>query len=364
MPITDLHIVQFKNHAHLHLRPDAKWNVFTGLNGSGKTNALDAIYMSSVLKSFLKHSMDDCIRVGCDFFRLSITHDDSSEVIIKYPQHGTRTIQWRGKQIKRPGEFIGRYPSLLIQPIDDYKLLEGKSERRAVLDHAISQFDGQYLDALMRYNKIILQRNKMLKDMRSRQVFDKDELSIYDPLMIRLSDIIIKARSAFIQQITPYLIDYYIILSDGREIPDLAFVPDARPEELTVYLDRHQLVDIQAGRTSRGPHLDEVDMRLDGHALKKIGSQGQRKSYLMALKLAVYQILRDKSGQLPMLLLDDLFDKLDLNRVSRLLLLLQGEDFGQIFITEKDGESIERLMYSLGIEMKIIHFHTTSTEEE
>ena len=354
MTLTRIELNQFKNHHRFEFNPNIRWNAFVGLNGSGKTNALDGIYICCVLKSFLNHSMQDCVAFDQSFFRLVTVHDQQDEVIITYEKGGKRKIKWKGRSIQKPTDFIGKYPAMIIQPIDDYTLLAGSGARRKIIDGAISQFNRVYLSDVLRYKKLLRQRNALLKKMRTTNNTNTSELDILDQMMSDTALRMIPHRRAFVQSIKDGLHEYYLFLSGGQEIPDISYKPNTLESAYLYSLQQNQQVDLNAGRTTIGPHLDDIDMRLNGHKLKDIGSQGQRKSFLLALKLSIYQQMLMKSTHKPILLLDDLFDKLDINRVSRLIQLLNGPEFGQIFISEKDGDTINNLFDELNIDIHIL----------
>ena len=347
MELEGIKFTNFKNHLDLNIQPASKWNAITGMNGRGKTNALDGIYLLCVLKSFLNHSMDQCISWDREFLRIEAAFEERTKVEMTYPKHGSRRLLVNGKKINKIAEYIGRYPIMVIQPVDDYKLLEGSQARRRILDQAISQMNGRYLQALMRYNKLIKQRNALLKRLRRRGERSHLELEMYEAQLHACVQELYQGRNDLVDVMKSDLQLFYHKVSGGREFPEVTFQSDVQPLDYLQTLRAAYQVDIMAGRTTRGPHLDDLQMTLDGHLLKSSGSQGQRKSFLVAVKLSIYRIMANWTGKLPILLLDDLFDKLDNDRVKNLLSLINQKEFGQVFISDKDDQHLLQLFADL-----------------
>jgi len=354
MILQSLAFTNFKNHTKLEVSPSVKWNVVTGLNGRGKTNALDGIYMLCVLKSFLNHSLEACVSYDHDFFRLEGHMENKDKIELTYAKEKSRKLIFNGKKITKVGDYIGRYPVLVIQPIDDYKLLEGSQARRRILDQAIAQMDGDYLQALMSYNRLLKQRNALLKHMRSSGNKYFAQLDMYAPQLIECTEILYNGRKSLVDAMSTDLSNFYHMIADGNELPDIAYKADVLPDVYPEMMKRNYEIDVMAGRTTKGPHLDDLTLLLDGHPLKTSGSQGQRKSFLVAVKLAIYRIMADWTEKLPILLLDDLFDKLDNDRVGNLLKLINSELFGQVFISDKDDEHLVKIFDTLNFTMKHI----------
>ena len=354
MSLESLKLIQFKNHSELEINPAPKWNAFTGMNGLGKTNALDGIYLLCVLKSFLNHSMEACVKWESNFFRIEARMHPDDDIVMTYQTEGSRKIILNGKRVEKVTEYIGRYPIMVIQPIDDYKLLEGSAARRRILDQAISQMNGNYLQALIRYTKLIKQRNALLKKMRAENRNDFEQLSIYEPQLHACVAELYAGRKQLVDRMLTDMGNFYASISGGREQPDAQYVYDVEPSQYIDVMRSNYRQDILAGRTTRGPHLDDLRLVLDTHDLKASGSQGQRKSLLLALKLAIYRIMADWTGKLPILLLDDLFDKLDNERVRNLLSLINQEKFGQVFISDKDDAHLIDIFSELAFEFNHI----------
>ena len=358
MRITNLQYKQFKNHLDLQFSPANKWNAITGMNGQGKTNALDGIYLLCVLKSFLNHSLEACVAWNTDFFRITAEYDNQAKIEIKYPKGGSRQLVFNGKKINKISEYIGRFPVMVIQPIDDYKLLEGSQARRRIMDQAIAQMNGSYLQALLRYKKLISQRNALLKQLRQRGGRDHTQLEMYENHLFQCVEELYEGRLKLVEEMTDDLTKYYHKISGGREQPDVEYKADVAPKDYINALKSNYTYDIAAGRTTRGPHLDDLIMQLDGHLLKSSGSQGQRKSFLVAVKLAIYRIMAGWTEKLPILILDDLFDKLDNDRVKNMLSLINQPDFGQVFISDKDDDHLLEIFSALRIEFNHVKLST------
>ncbi len=357
MLLNKIRYVQFKNHSDLLIEPSPKWNAITGLNGCGKTNALDGIYLLCVLKSFLNHSMEACITRDRSFFRIEALTDKDDKIEIKYPKGGNRQILFNAKKIGKVSEYIGRFPIVVIQPIDDYKLLEGSAARRKIIDQAIAQMNGTYLKALLHYNKLIKQRNALLKRLRLKSGNRESELEMYEAHLYACVIELYNGRTKLIEEMKSDLTSFYHEISGGRELPEVSYKADVKPEAYLETMRSTYALDILSGRTTRGPHLDDLQLMLDGHLLKLSGSQGQRKSFLVALKLAIYRIMVDWTGKLPILLLDDLFDKLDNVRVKNLLALINNDSFGQVFISDKDDAHLLEIFSSLNLKFEHIKLH-------
>ena len=354
MALTSLKLIQFKNHDNLEVEPAAKWNAFTGMNGLGKTNALDGIYLLCVLKSFLNHSMEACVKWDTQFFRIEAVMNSEDQIEMTYQREGNRKIIFNGKRIEKISEYIGKYPVMVIQPIDDYKLLEGSAARRKILDQAVGQMNGKYLQALIRYNKLIKQRNALLKKMRSENRLDTSQLSIYEPQLHACTVELFNGRQRLVESMIPDMQTFYRTISNGREIPDARYAYDVDPSQYLDVIKTSYEQDMASGRTTRGPHLDDLQLLLDNYELKASGSQGQRKSLLVALKLAIYRIMANWTGKLPILLLDDLFDKLDNERVKNLLSLINESIFGQVFISDKDDAHLLEIFSELNLDINHI----------
>ncbi len=352
MFLKKIRLVNYRNHAALDWQPDRKWNCITGLNGAGKTNVLDAIYMLCVLRSFQSRAEEICIQNGKDFYRLEGTfmRDDTPyEITVKSAKNQARSIEKNGKKYKRLSEHIGQYPVLLIQPIDDFKLLQSSSERRKIIDGALAQTDPNYLDSLMQYNSLLKRRNALLKSLNQLDDASALVLESFDQRLTKYATKLIHTRQEFTEQIQDRLQVFYDRIANNHETIELVYVPKV---QVQLYEDEMRLAynqDIRSGRSSVGPHRDDFNLILNDMELKDVGSQGQRKSYLFALKLSLYSYIADQLNNKPILLLDDLFDKLDDQRVRNLLRIINEDQFGQIFMTDKDDKHLLNMMGDLDV---------------
>ena len=267
------------------------------------------------------------------------------------------------KKYDRLAEHIGLFPLVMISPTDSELLLGGSEVRRKYMDSVISQFDKQYLNALIAYNKLIIQRNALLKSM-SKQVFSSDTLSIYDEQLSPLAQLIFEKRQTFLNQLAPIFLSYYNAISSTDE--EISIQYDSQLSENTfMELSYKQLQkDKILQYTSFGIHKDDLIFRLNTHLIKKIGSQGQQKTYLLALKLAQFDFMQEALGYKPMLLLDDVFDKLDDKRVEHLMKLVDQHHFGQIFVTDTHPERSKQIFNKINADYKLFHIKNGAIEKE
>lgn len=346
MYINELNICNFKNIESSFLSFKARVNCFVGHNGAGKTNYIDAIYYLSMCKSITGCSDKQNIRHGEDFFTVNgrYSHSEQGEntyncVFRKTP---TKQIQRNGKNYKKISEHIGAIPIVTITPRDNALIDESGEERRRYLDTFISQFDRNYLTALIRYNSIIAERNALLRS--SGGGMQSDMLEIYDMQLVPLAETIYTTRLEVIESLAPLVKHYYSTLADGSEEVDVTYYSQLSKTPMAELLQNALERDSTLGFTSVGVGRDDLRLTIDGYAIKRYGSQGQQKSLLIALKLAQYEILAKNKGIKPLMLLDDIFDRLDRGRVARLLEIVKSGTFGQIFITDCDSDRVGKAL--------------------
>lgn len=343
MRIDRLSIINFKNIESEDLSLSAGINCFVGDNGAGKTNILDAVHYLSMAKSM--HTLTDAqsVRHGEDGFVVDgrFTRDDSrpEQVVCSYTRRGGKTLKRNGKEYDRLSEHVGTVPLVVVSPSDTALISDSAEERRRYLNRYISQVDRSYLTALMRYNAALQERNKLLKTSPA-----EDILLIYDGMLAVNADVIYHKRMETVEAMTPLIERFYAILSDQRETIGLEYRSELQTASLAELLLASRQRDFVNEYTTSGIHRDDVIFNIGGHPLRKFGSQGQQKSFLVALKLAEYTLLARHSGCKPILLLDDLFDKLDMRRVSQLLKLTRGEGFGQILITDCNKHRLQQTL--------------------
>ena len=342
MILQELHILNYKNIREAGLNFSDKLNCFVGLNGQGKTNLLDAIYYLSFTKSAynaidsqnITHNEDMAMIQGKYVFDNSPAEEETISCGIK---RGVKKQFRRGKKdYKRLIEHIGLIPLVMVSPQDSELISEGSDERRRFMDGVISQYDKCYLEHLMHYNALLKQRNALLKQYEDHPQQAPSELfEVIELQMVEHAIYIFEKRATFIQHFVPAFQEMYAAISGDNEQVSLQYVSQLQERDLQESLARTRPRDLAVGWTTQGIHKDELDMRLGEYPLKRVGSQGQQKSYLLAMKLGQAIFL----GK-PILLLDDIFDKLDAKRVERIIRLVSSEQFGQIFITDTDRQHL------------------------
>ena len=344
MILERLSIINYKNIAEATLELSHKINCFIGHNGAGKTNVLDAVYFLSFCHS--AHTSQDSlvIRHGQEFFVLEGSYSDDVQIYCGMKRGTKKHFKRNKKEYKRLSEHIGLIPIVMVSPSDTY-LVEGNSEeRRRLMDVVISQLDHSYIDALNRYNKVLQQRNALLK-MEDAEP-DPDLMSLWEEQMAREGEIIYKKRQRFIEQLSPLFQQFYATISEGHEEVSLSYISHCQRGPLLEVIQRDRHKDRAVGYSLHGVHRDDLEMLLDGHPMRREGSQGQLKTFVIALKLAQFDFLKrtDSQGGKPLLLLDDIFDKLDANRVEQIIQLVAGDQFGQIFITDTNRDHLDRIL--------------------
>ncbi len=345
MILKKLSILNYKNIADVQLLLSPKFNCFIGQNGAGKTNVLDAVYFLSFCHSAQTTQDSLVIRHDEPFFVLEGEYDEDVSIYCGM-KRGTKKHFRRGKkEYKRLSEHIGLIPLVMISP-DDTLLIEGGSEeRRRLLDLAIAQLNRPYMESLNRYNKALQQRNTLLKAEDKEP--DPDVLDILEEQMAAEGEYIYGQRQHYVTLITPYFQQYYTAIAEGHEQVDLRYTSHCQRGPLLETIRRDRAKDRAVGYSLHGIHRDDLEILLDGHPMRREGSQGQRKTFVIALKLAQYDYLkrsRQTPQTMPILLLDDIFDKLDAQRVEQIVKLVAGEEFGQIFITDTNRDHLDQIL--------------------
>lgn len=356
MKIGKLSLLHFKNHPEKNFDLSPQINCFVGNNGVGKTNILDALHYLSVGKSFLGNSDINNIENDEDFFSIeALVSDDDNEDIIKIlqPKEGKKIIKKNDKTYERLADHIGYLPSVMISPYDSNLISDSGESRRKFLDAMISQTDSEYLFSLIQYQKTIQQRNALLKYFAKNRTFDLDSLDIYNDPISKFGTQIYNKRKDFIEDLNPVVQEFYEIISGGKEQVEVSYQSHLTDSNFDDLLQQNIDKDRVLTYTSAGVHKDDLLFKMNGNLIKKIGSQGQQKSFLIALKLAQISRIKKLTGKNPIVLLDDIFDKLDDNRVSQLIELVNKENFGQIFITDTHLERTENVVKRINEESKI-----------
>lgn len=363
-----LHVLHFRNHREAELALCPEVNCFTGPNGTGKTNLLDAVHYLALGKSYFEPTDQNNILHGEDLFMVQgeMVTTEAEDTILCSVRRGQRKILSRNrKEYDRLADHVGRYPVVMITPYDGQLVLEGGEVRRRFLDGLIAQFDKAYLDALIRYNRAMLQRNMLLKLAAERGGMDRSAFEPWEDQLVQHGTAIFEVRSAFMQELVPLLEEHYAGISSGPERVALEYRSALNERSMAECLAASWERDRSAQHTTMGIHKDDLLFTLDGQPLKRFGSQGQQKTYLIALKLAQFELTSTRSGLRPILLLDDIFDKIDPQRMRHLLRLLSGHRFGQVVITDTDPARLHAALDGLDLETRFFHLdHTGVAREE
>lgn len=367
MILRTLNILNYRNLRDVSLTFSDNVNCFVGDNGEGKTNVLDAIYYLSFCKSNV--NSQDALNVlhGEEFFMLDghYVHESSGveEHIACSLKRGQRKHMRRNdKEYKRLVEHVGVIPLVMICPDDQLIISGGSEERRRFMDVVISQYDTTYLEHLVRYQRTLQQRNTLLKDENEP---DWNYMSILEEMLTQSASYLYEARGKFVEEFVPIFQNLYAQLCNTQyERPDIRYDSHAERGELLPWLQNWREKERIVGYTLHGPHKDNLALMLNSFELKREGSQGQNKTYLISMKLAQYVFLKQKSqqgliaaqiGSTPILLLDDIFDKLDAGRVARIVEYVSGDDFGQIFITDTNRDHLDQILSATARDYKLFH---------
>lgn len=347
MHLKKIALLNFKNMPQEELALCPGINCLVGDNGAGKTNVVDAVYYLSMCKSSLQMTDAQSIRHGADFFlvegQYATDAGKSESVVCSFSRKGGKVLKRNGKEYDRLSDHVGLIPAVIVSPADSALISDAADERRRYLNAFISQLDRAYLNSVMRYNTVLAERNRLLKTRP-----DETMLQIYDMQLCEHGKAIHARRQEFAERLQPVVAEYYRILSGDREQVELHYKSELneRPFEEVLLAARQK--DLVNEFTTAGIHRDDLTLRIGGYPLRKYGSQGQQKSFLIALKLAQYALVAQAKGEKPILLLDDLFDKLDARRVEQLIRLVGDDGFGQIFITDCNPTRLRTILDKTG----------------
>jgi DNA replication and repair protein RecF len=354
MILKKLSILNYKNIGEAELELSPKLNCLVGNNGEGKTNLLDAVYYLSFCHSASTNIDSQVIRHDEDFFMLQGTYEsekgDEESVYCGMKRGTKKHIKRNKKEYRRLSEHIGLLPLIMVSPADTALIEGGSEERRKLMDVVISQYDRNYLDSLNRYNKALQQRNSMLK---LEEEPDVALLEIWEEQMAREGEFLYGKRDEFINLLSPLFQQIYQRISEDKEKVSLRYVSHCQRGPLLEVIQRDRAKDRIMGYSLHGVHRDDLEMMLGDYPMKREGSQGQNKTFVAALKLAQLQFLKTKVGTAPLLLLDDIFDKLDAHRVEQIIRLVGTEDFGQIFITDTNRSHIDKILQGSGADYRL-----------
>jgi DNA replication and repair protein RecF len=349
MYLRKISLFNYKNFSDAAFEFDSKINCFTGRNGIGKTNVLDAIYHLAYGKSYFNPLAVQNVKHGEEFFVLNgeFEKDGRTEQVVCSMKKGQKKILKRnGKPYEKFSDHYGFIPLVIISPSDRDLITEGSETRRKFVDTVISQLDAHYLQDLISYQKVVVQRNALLKYFAANRTMDKETLGIYNEQLDALAQPIYEKRKKFLADFIPIFNKHHHAITDSAEKVQLVYQSDLTHknylELLEETFDRDRLLQY----TSVGIHKDDLSFEIDDHPIKKFGSQGQQKSFLIALKLAQFDFVKKKSGENPILLFDDIFDKLDEFRVGKIVEMVNNEDFGQLFISDTHAARTEEIVKS------------------
>ncbi|WP_116790840.1 DNA replication/repair protein RecF [Flavobacterium psychrotrophum] len=347
MHLQSLSLLNYKNIDEANYEFDPKINCLTGKNGVGKTNVLDAIYHLAYGKSYFNPLAVQNIKHGEEFFVIAgaFEKDDRREQVVCSLKKGMKKVLKRnGKAYDKFSEHVGFIPLVIITPYDSDLITEGSETRRKFLDSVISQLDPEYLQELINYQKVLSQRNALLKYFALNHTFDRDTLYIYNEQLSGMAQHIFEKRKKFLEDFIPIFNKHHQAITSNSETVSLVYDSHLHKNNLFTLLEENLQRDRVLQYTSVGIHKDDLLFEIDGHPIKKFGSQGQQKSYLIALKLAQFEFMKKQGGVLPILLFDDIFDKLDETRVAKIVQMIDDKVFGQIFISDTHPERTEAIV--------------------
>lgn len=355
MYLKKLSLINFKNYQSLELEFSSRINCIVGDNGVGKTNLLDAIYYLSLCKSYFNSIDTQNIMYNQELFVIQGEYERLEEIENIYcgvKQNTKKQFKRNRKDYSKLSDHIGLLPIVMISPNDGELIAGGSEERRKFMNGVVAQYDKGFLENLIAYNRALTQRNAVLKDFAIRKVFEKELLEIWDEQLIPPGERIYKARLEFIEKLLPIFQKNYEFVSLGREKTMLIYESQLHRQSFEQLLKNSLEKDMILQFTTQGIHKDDLILNLGDNLIRKTGSQGQQKTYLIALKLAQFDFMRYLNGFKPILLFDDLFDKLDPSRVKQLLALVAENHFGQIFITDTNRQRIEAILSEVPIQFK------------
>ena len=349
MYLANLKLSNFKSYAELEADFCPNVNCVVGNNGVGKTNLLDAIYYLSFCKSCFSSVDTQHIRQGEDFFAIHGTyHFEGAEATVSCIQKKgqPKQMRWNGKAYSSLGEHIGKVPLVMVSPYDQQIILGGSEVRRRFVDGVVSQTDRGYLAHLLQYQRAVEQRNKLLKQFYEDRNWDEEAMAVWEDQLVQHGEVLYQGRRAFLNDFRPLFDEYFSWITNGTEVGSLDYVSQAEVP-LRQQLQEARQNDKYALYTTVGPHKDDIELCIAGMAAKRFGSQGQQKTFVLALKLAQFEYIYQHGGVNPILLLDDVFDKLDMERVTQLVQLVGSDRFGQVFLTDTQPGRVEQIFEAM-----------------
>jgi DNA replication and repair protein RecF len=366
MHLKRLSVLNFKNYPEARIEFSPTFNCFTGNNGEGKTNLLDAIHYLSFCKSFFNSIDSQNIMHDSPFFMIEgefKLNDNDELVYCGLKRNEKKQFKRNKKEYQKLSDHIGMFPVVMVSPADASLINDGSDERRKFLDTVISQFDKTYLDSLIQYNRALQHRNVLLKRFAEMRIFDAESLEIWNDPLVRYGKIIHEKRSKFINEFIPVFDEFYKFISASKEQVNLSYESQLNSGDYDLILKDGLARDRSALYTTTGIHKDDLVFKIGDMPLKKFASQGQQKSYLVALRLAQFAFISRVMNRKPLLMLDDIYDKLDKHRVTKLLQLVSGDDFGQVFITDTNAERIGDTLKTIDPGSKIFNIENGQVNE-
>lgn len=366
MHLKKLALTNFKNYDTTELEFSPKINCFVGNNGVGKTNILDAIHYLSLTKSFFNNIDSISIRHGEEYFIINgsfMMNGEEDQIYCAFQKQKQKVLRKNSKEYQKLSEHVGKYPVVMISPADSALISEGSEERRKFLNKIISQYNAGYLDSVLKYSKALQHRNRLLKDFKLTGKFENDELLIWDSQLVKYGTYVYEERKSLVDELIPVFQEHYSQISSGKEEVRLSYRSHLSEGNFSQALANSVSKDRFLEYTTIGIHKDDLLLELDGYPVKSLGSQGQQKSYLVALKLAKFDYIKSKSGISPILLLDDIFDKFDAERVEQIIKLVGNQSFGQIFITDTHQSRLHDILSSHDTDYKLFRISGNSVDE-
>ena len=366
MHLKSIHLINFKNYEEAEITLTSNINCFVGSNGSGKTNILDAVHYLSLCKSYMNVLDRQNIRFDQQFFAIQGTWEkDEQEIAIHcaVKRDAKKVFKRNKKEYERLADHIGQFPAVMISPYDRDLISEGSELRRKWMDGIISQFDRQYLESIQKYGKILDQRNALLKNMQEHRLFDRDAIDVWNEQMSAIGTEIHQKRQDFLKDFIPIFQERYNFIGLVAEEVQLEYRSQLNDATFDALLLAYERKDAFTHYSNAGTHKDDLIFTIKGHPIKKFGSQGQQKSFIIALRLAQYDWLKKQLNVQPVLLLDDIFDKLDQERVKKLLQLVSNNYFGQVLVTDTDEPRLRAIFQTGDFDSKLFRVENGVIQE-
>lgn len=357
MYLKNITLVNFKNHRQAEFEFVDGINCFVGKNGTGKSNALDAIHYLSMCKSYISTIDKSNITFDENFFVIqgAFEKEEQEHAVYCGVKIGAKKVFRKNKaEYEKLADHIGVFPSVVISPYDRDLISDGSEVRRKWMDAIISQIDKSYLETLIKYNKVIEQRNALLKQQFENGFFDRENIDVWNLQMELYGTPIYEKRKKFIEEFVPIFQDYYHQIGESREAVDIVYKSQLNEDTFSTLIEKNFRKDSFAQYTTGGVHRDDLLFMMNENLVKKIGSQGQQKTFLISLRLAQFDWLNNQMEVKPIFLLDDIFDKLDNSRVEKLIRLIAENHFGQVFISDTDKERLEKIFENVAIRINFI----------